>query len=322
MISKRQLGLVMPEARVSGRLDKWYPHLVKEMTAHEIVTDNRIAMFVATIAEETGELRAQEENLNYSAARLEQIFPSMFSGHTGLAQELAAQGPEAIANYIYADAHRSPGYRLGNTRPGDGWRYRGRGPMQITGRANYERFFTSLGLPADSNPDLVLAPDIAAKSACHFWKANGCNEIADTGDFVALTRKVNGGTINLATRQKYLNAARMALAVPDPSPPVAPPPPAPLTPPPGYVESPTGNIIREDIRESTIVRDANNGTTVITAATALGAGAPAVAAFSGMDWKLALAIAAIVLAGGLAWAVHKFLQIKAARVRMFRDGIA
>lgn len=211
-ITLEQLGRVMPEARVSGRLESWYPPLIAAMAANDIVTPNRIAFFIATIAEETGELRAQVENLNYTPDRLRQIFPSLFTQDPALADRLVQKGPQAIANYIYDDAHRPPGYRMGNTQPGDGWKYRGRGPMQLTGRANYERFFRSLGMAPDSNPDLLLSAEVGAKSAAHFWKAAGCNATADTGDFFATTKLVNGGTINMARRQHYLRLAQDAMA--------------------------------------------------------------------------------------------------------------
>lgn len=322
MISKRQLGVIMPEARVSGRLDRWVAPLQREMAAHEIVGLNREAMFLATIAEETGELRAQQENLNYSPDRLRQIFPSLFSADPSLADALVAQGPEAIANYIYDDAHRPPGYKMGNTQPGDGWRYRGRGPMQLTGRGNYERFFKSLGLPANSNPDLVLAPDIGAKSACHFWKAAGCNEAADSGDFDRVTRLVNGGTINMAARRRYYASAMIALETPDPPEPAASVPPPPIVPPPGYVEGPTGNIIREDVKDSRIVKQADQGINLTKVAAGASAVAGPLAFFNGMPWQSILAIGGLLFLGVAGFLLWKLVLSKRARVDMHNKGIA
>ncbi|MBN9086260.1 MAG: glycoside hydrolase family 19 protein [Reyranella sp.] len=211
MISKAQMALALPLAAHAGRLDVWHPLLAQEMAAHEIGSDPRQAMFLANLAEETGELAVQEENLHYSGPRLLQVFPSLFPGGIGPAAALAARGPEAIANFIYADANRPAGYRMGNTQAGDGWKYRGRGPMQLTGRDNYGRFFTSLGLPADSDPDLLLLPAFGARSAAHFWQVNGCNQRADAGDFVGAVRLVNGGTVNLDKRRRYLIAFQGAL---------------------------------------------------------------------------------------------------------------
>ncbi|MCW5748887.1 MAG: glycoside hydrolase family 19 protein, partial [Alphaproteobacteria bacterium] len=211
LVSADQLAIVMPRAHAAGRLAAWLAPLNAEMTAHAIDRDHRIEMFLATIAEETGELQVQSENLNYSGARLYELFGGLFSGRAA-ADALAARGPEAIANVIYADANRAPGYRLGNTQPGDGWKFRGRGPMQLTGRGNYERFFRAVGLPADTDPDYLLTPEGGCKSAAHFWQANGCNEIADGGDFRALTRRVNGGEFNMPARLHYYGLARQAIA--------------------------------------------------------------------------------------------------------------
>jgi putative chitinase len=211
MISKSQMAIALPLAAHAGRLDVWYPLLAREMAVHEIDTEARQAMFLANLAEETGELAVQEENLHYSGPRLLQVFPSLFPGGIGQAAALAAQGPEAIANFIYADANRPVGYRMGNLRPGDGWKYRGRGSMQLTGHDNYARFFKSLGLPADSDPDLLLLPAFGARSAAHFWQTSGCNQRADAGDFVGAVKLVNGGTVNLDKRRRYLIAFQGAL---------------------------------------------------------------------------------------------------------------
>ena len=211
MISKAQMAFALPLAAHAGRLDIWYPLLAREMAAHAIDSNPRQAMFLANLAEETGELAVQEENLHYSGARLLQVFPSLFPDGIGQAAALATRGPEAIANYIYADANRPPGFGMGNTQPGDGWKYRGRGPMQLTGRDNYGRFFKSLGLPTDSDPDLLLLPEFGARSAAHFWQASGCNPRADAGDFVGAVRLVNGGTVNLDKRRRYLIAFQGAL---------------------------------------------------------------------------------------------------------------
>jgi len=211
MISKSQMALALPMAGHAGRLEVWYPLLAGEMAAHDIDSDARQAMFLANLAEETGELAVQEENLHYSGPRLLQVFPSLFPNGIGQAAALAARGPEAIANFIYADANRPAGYRMGNTQAGDGWKFRGRGPMQLTGRDNYGRFFKSLGLPADSDPDLLLQPAFGARSAAHFWQARACNQRADAGDFVGAVKLVNGGTVNLDKRRRYLIAFQRAL---------------------------------------------------------------------------------------------------------------
>jgi putative chitinase len=101
---------------------------------------------------------------------------------------------------------------LGNTEPGDGFKYRGRGLIQVTGRANYKRCGEALDLPLEDCPEMLELPLNACRSAGWFWKANGCNEIADSGDFVRLTRRINGGTNGLADRQAYLQRATEVLA--------------------------------------------------------------------------------------------------------------
>lgn len=211
MISQDQMAAAMPRAQAQGRVALWYPHLVANMAKYDIVTVPRQAMFLANLCAESGELAEQIENLHYSGERLRQVYPSLFGRNPALADQLAAQGPEAIANYIYADANRPPNYRMGNVAPGDGWKYRGRSGMQLTGRQNYERFFASIGLPITTDPDEILKPAIGAMSAAHFWKSKGCNDAADNGNFEEAVRLVNGGTNGMAARQLYLSRFQAAL---------------------------------------------------------------------------------------------------------------
>lgn len=292
MITEYQLGLAFPIARSTGRLRSWYPALVRAMESYNITTPARITYFLANVAEETGQLQAKQENLNYSGKRLIEIFPSMFKANPQTAHNLARQGAEAIGNYIYADIHRPPGYRMGNVQPRDGWKYRGRGPMQITGRTNYVRFFRVLGLPDESDPDLLLQPYYGAMSAAEYWSRMGCNELADAGDFVHCVTKVNGGTTGLASRSAYLRRLRDALTHTNPIPvstrPAAvggfpesvedssadsarcdsggcpydilePIPPMVPVPPPGYEMTETGNVVRAHLSESAILKSARVG---------------------------------------------------------------
>jgi len=311
-VTRDQFAVIMPAAKAAGRLDTWYAPVTNEMISHGITTPTREAMFLANVAEETGELAAREENLRYSGQRLCQVFPSMFRDRPQFAEQLAGHGPEAIANYIYADANRPPGYRMGNVHPGDGWLYRGRGPMQLTGRGNYARFFRSLGMPEDSDPDLVLSPEVGARSAAHFWQEAGCNELADTGDFAAVVKRVNGGHGNMSIRLKYLERAKRALA-------------APLLdvtiPPPGYERKPDGNIMRKDMSQSGIVQDSNVGSIIATAGAAAGSAAPIVQAWLGADWKVAAVFALVVIALG-GGALFYFASVKKRRRRMHADGLA
>lgn len=292
MITEYQLGLALPTARASGRLRQWYPALVAAMEGNGISTPNRLTYFLANVAEETGQLQAREENLNYSADRLIAVFPSMFGANPQAAHELARLGPEAIGNYLYADAHRPPGYRMGNVHPGDGWKYRGRGPMQITGRNNYRQFFRAVGLPDDSDPDLLLQPAYGSKSAAEYWSRKGCNELADAGEFTKCVIRINGGTTGLASRWAYLKRLQDALAYPEPvktgglpamivgmpepnqeatiahpeyeaanrlQPELEPVPTMCPLPPTGYEMTESGNVVRSDLSDSAILKSARVG---------------------------------------------------------------
>lgn len=202
----------MTLAESRGILDQWYEPMISAMLRHDIGTTLRNAAFLANVAEETGELMHMEENLHYSGDRLAQVFPSLFNGRHDLAYELATQGPEAIANFIYDDANRPQGYRMGNTYPGAGWRNRGRGCMQLTGESNYREFFSHLGMDPDSDRDLVLMPYYATASACHIWQNGGCNALAEQGFFRQTVQRMNGGENGLATRQKYYDEFLAAMA--------------------------------------------------------------------------------------------------------------
>lgn len=168
--------------------------------AAEINTTERISQFLANIGAETGGLKAVEENLNYSAARIPQVWPSRFRSVE--AAKPYANNPEALANKVYARKD------LGNTQEGDGWRYIGRGMMQTTGRANYR----ALGF--EDNPQDLADPAIAFATAVREWKKRGCNALADQGDkgVSAVRRKINGGTNGLDHVKSYLTKARKIFA--------------------------------------------------------------------------------------------------------------
>lgn len=200
MITLAQMAVAAPKAGASGRLDAWYPALCEAMAEFDITTDARQAMFLANLMEETGELAVQRESMDYSPARLQEVFGI----RPDLAFQLVAAGWQAIANYVYADANRPEGYKLGNTQEGDGWRFRGSGPMQTTGRSNTEAAFRALGLPIDSDPNMLCQPLTGSRAAAFFWKSAGCNALADAGDFLNVVRAVNGGLTNLSIRENYL----------------------------------------------------------------------------------------------------------------------
>jgi putative chitinase len=162
------------------------------------ITDNhkRLAAFLAQVAHESGGFNFTKENLNYSAKALQTVFKKYFpTEKEALAYE---RKPEKIANRVYAN-------RMGNgdEKSGDGWRYRGRGLIQLTGRNNYDAFakFTKRKLT-----DIIAyleTPEGAVMSAVWFWDTNNLNSFCDKDDFVGLTKRINGGTNGLEDRKKY-----------------------------------------------------------------------------------------------------------------------
>jgi putative chitinase len=175
-----------------------------------LTTPTRQSAFLAQTAHESAGFTRLTENLNYSATGLATTWPGRFRGADGQPNALARalhRRPEAIANVVYAN-------RMGNgpEASGDGWRYRGRGLLQITGRAQYQRCGAALGLPLVEQPDLLAQPEPAVLSAAWFWQVNGLNELADAGDFEAITRRINGGLNGLAERRALWAKFREALA--------------------------------------------------------------------------------------------------------------
>lgn len=169
-----------------------------EMERAGINTRLRTCHFMAQMFVESGGLRITEENLNYSAKRLCAVWPKRFP--TLRSAEPYAMNPRALANRVY-------GGRMGNTGPDDGWRYRGRGPKQITGKDNYRAIGKVLGLDLVKEPDLLLEALIGVRAAIAFWKMNGCNAPADKNDIRGVTLKVNGGYNGLADRRAAFRKA-------------------------------------------------------------------------------------------------------------------
>lgn len=185
---------------------QWLPHISQAAHRYQIdATPRRLAAWLATIAHESARLTRVVENLNYSAQGLAQTWPSRYADMTGQPNATAqriARRQEDIANLTYSG-------RMGNgsAGSGDGWRYRGRGLIQITGRANYAQSGAELGLDLINKPEQLEQPYLAALSAAEWWHRHGCNDLADTGDMSAVTRKVNGGLTGLDDRLKLYAAA-------------------------------------------------------------------------------------------------------------------
>ena len=206
LVSPITIGLLEAMGIRHALAAQWLPHL--SMAAHRYQIDanpRRMAAWLATIAHESARLTSVVENLNYSAMGLAQTWPARYADMTGQPNALAqsiARKPATIASLTYAN-------RMGNgpSETGDGWIYRGRGLIQITGRDNYDRSGDALGLDLILNPERLEEPYYAALSAAEWWHRHGCNELADTGDMAAVTRKVNGGLTGLDDRLKLYIAA-------------------------------------------------------------------------------------------------------------------
>lgn len=150
----------------------------------------RLSHFMAQILHESGAFTILEENLNYSAKRMTQVWPSRFP--TVASAEPFAHNPQKLANKVYNG-------RMGNANgSNDGWRYIGRGLMQITGRDSYTRFGKKLGIDLVGNPELAYASSSCLKIAAEEWAEKGCNALADADKIVSITIKINGGKIGLA----------------------------------------------------------------------------------------------------------------------------
>lgn len=199
-LSLQQLKQLLPK---NPYVENWHKALSQLLPDYEINTPQRIAAFIAQCAHESGGFMVLKENLNYRAATLRKIFPKYFP-----TDEMANQyanmpnKQEAIANLVYAN-------RMGNGGPetGDGYRYCGRGLIQLTGKTNYTWFAASLDIPVEEAAEYLQTFEGAAQSACWFWETNNLNRFADVGDIKGLTRAINGGFIGLEDRIKHYEHA-------------------------------------------------------------------------------------------------------------------
>lgn len=182
---------------------QWHAALSQLLPQYEINTPQRIAAFIAQCAHESGGFTALKENLNYRAATLRKIFPRYFpSDEIAEAYATHPNKQEAIANVVYAN-------RMGNGPPesGDGYRYCGRGLIQLTGKDNYTWFATSIGISVEEAAEYLETFEGAVQGACWFWETNNLNTWADAGDILTLTKRINGGTIGLEDRIKHYEHA-------------------------------------------------------------------------------------------------------------------
>jgi putative chitinase len=205
LITVEQLRVMIPTNKDAIA---WCEELNKALPKYDITTDQRIAGFISQCAHESMDFNALSENLNYREETLNKVFPRYFGPGKRNAAEYA-KNPEKIANYVYMDEFRTS--KLGNVQPGDGWRFRGRGLKQLTGRDNYTRFAKDYDMTAEEAAVWVETKEGALASALWFWNTNNLNNIADTGNVAALTKKINGGDIGLADRQARYEKAMAAL---------------------------------------------------------------------------------------------------------------
>jgi putative chitinase len=201
--------------------ERWLRPVQNALGRFGILSERQVAAWLAQTAHESGGYTMLVENLNYSAETMATVWPKRFAVYGADGKPVKdAKGrntpnkfalalhrkPEAIANVVYAS-------RMGNgpVESGEGWKYRGRGLKQLTGKDNYARCGQALGVDLVAEPDLLLQPEYAALSAAWFWSVNRCGPLADADDFIGLTKKINGGTIGLSDRQRRYRAVLATL---------------------------------------------------------------------------------------------------------------
>ena len=201
-LTQEQLQQIIPKNKY---VSYWYDALRQLLPQYEINSSERIAAFLAQCAHESGGFVFIKENLNYRWQSLRKVFPKYFPTDA-LAQQYEKQ-PEKIANRVYAN-------RMGNgpEESGDGYKFCGRGLIQVTGRENYSWFAASLQITPEEASEYMETFEGAAQSACWFWESNNLNQWADKRDILTLTKRINGGTIGLEDRKKHYEHCLHVLA--------------------------------------------------------------------------------------------------------------
>lgn len=211
LIRLDQITAIMPGARAVAAA--FVAPLNAAMQEFGITTERRVEMFLPQIAHESGQLQKLQEGLNYRAERLMELWPRRFP--TRAIADAYAHRPEAIANKIYADRMGN-----GNEASGDGWRHRGAGLIGLTGKANQTRCAAYFGIDPRAVGDWLRTPEGACRAAAWFWKVNGCNELADKGDFDGVSDAINighqteaeGDAIGYADRLAFLHVTEKVIA--------------------------------------------------------------------------------------------------------------
>jgi len=191
MVTAPLITAIFPNAK---NVDELIEAMNELFPRYDITTEQRVAGFLAQCGHESGGFRVIEENLNYSAKALDAVFGKYFVRGGRDAQEYHRQ-PEKIANVVYAS-------RMGNgdTESGDGWRFRGRGYIQLTGCNNYTKFAESVGMDIEDVVEYLGTVEGALESACWYWDTNNLNSYCDDGDVKGMTKRINGGYIGLEDR--------------------------------------------------------------------------------------------------------------------------
>jgi putative chitinase len=195
-MKKEQLRSIFPRMK---DIDEWHDIMEDLLPKYEITTYPRLAGFLAQCGHESGQFTIIQENLNYSADGLLRVFGRYFRDKD--VNQYARQ-PEKIANLVYANRMNN-----GDTASGDGYRFRGRGVIQLTGRYNYTEFGKSIGMSPEDASQYMETKKGALHSACWFWDTNGLNKYADQGDMKTMTKRINGGYNGLDERMHYYHVA-------------------------------------------------------------------------------------------------------------------
>jgi putative chitinase len=203
ILSKEQLAQLIPG---NPYVDYWHSAMERCLPDYDINTPQRVAAFMAQCGHESGNFKFLKENLKYRAASLVKVWPRYFP-NMDIANQYAGN-EEKIANRAYAN-------RMGNgpEASGDGWRFCGRGLIQLTGRNNYQSFADSIETDINDIPAYLATFEGAVQSACWFWETNNLNKWADAGDMLNLTKRINGGTIGLDDRIKHYQHALHVLGL-------------------------------------------------------------------------------------------------------------
>ena len=206
LITSAQLLQIMPKCP-QGQLQSFAVALCEAMKEGQINTINRKACLVGQLAHESNQLQEWTENLNYSVNAMMATWPKRFPTPESAAPY--AHNPEKLANHVYCNRMGN-----GNEASGDGWRFRGRSPIQITGRNSYRAAGQFLGVDLENNPDSAADYSQGFRMAMWYWVTHNLNQLADNLDILGITKAINGGTIGLAQREAFTKKALLVLNQP------------------------------------------------------------------------------------------------------------